>query len=87
MHSDTFGYIRKCSEAFGHFRNFSEFFYIFALVPNTGEANEEICAPMAPKISEMCFLKLENKYRLRLQQILSRDRCILTSVEKFSNLV
>ena len=28
-------------------------------MPNTGEANDEMCAPMAPKISEMFSLKLE----------------------------
>ena len=26
-------------------------------MPDTGEANDEMCAPTAPKISEMCSLK------------------------------
>ena len=35
------------------------------LVPNTGEANDEMCAPLALMISEMCALRLENNNRLR----------------------
>ena len=45
MHSDTFGYVRKLSEAFGRFRIFLDLFNIFALVPNTDEANDEMCGP------------------------------------------
>ena len=30
MHSDTFGYVGKRSEAFGRFRNFSDFFRFFS---------------------------------------------------------
>ena len=53
MHSDTFGYVGKRSEAFGRFRNFSDFFSIFfALVPNTGEANDEMCVPTCPNGAE-----------------------------------
>ena len=39
--------------------------WIFALVPNTGGANDEMCAPTALIISEMCALRLENNNRLR----------------------
>ena len=57
----AFGHVRMRSEAFGSVRTFSE---IFVLVPNTGEANE-VRAPMALIISEMCALRLENNNRLR----------------------
>ena len=53
--------VRMHSEAFGSVRTFSE---TFALVPNTGEANDEALASMALIISEMCALRLENNYRL-----------------------
>ena len=62
MHSDKFGHVQKWSEAFGILWIFSTF---VALVPNTGEANDEMCTPTAPKISEMCALKLANNNRLR----------------------
>ena len=65
MHSDTFGYVRKRSEAFRRFGIFCIFSTFFALVPNTGEANEEMCARTAPQISEMCSLKLENNNQFR----------------------
>ena len=54
MHSDNFGSVRKPSDVFGFFRSFSTF---FALVPNTGEADGEMCTPNALEISEMCALK------------------------------
>ena len=38
---------------------------IFSLVPNTGEANDEMCDPTALIISEKCTLGLENNNRLR----------------------
>ena len=57
MHSDTFRYVRKCSEAFGRVRILLELFQtFFVLVPNTSEANDETWGPTAPEISEMCFL-------------------------------
>ena len=60
-YSDALGHVRIRSESLGSVRTFSEFFgfflTFFALVPNTGEANDEMCAPTAPKISEMCSLK------------------------------
>ena len=66
MHSDTFGSVPKRSDVFGIFQIFSTF---SALVPSTGEANDEMCAPMAPKISEMCAIKLEDNNRLRGKEI------------------
>ena len=68
---DAFGYVQTHSEAFGSVRTFSNlflfltFFEFFALVPNTGEACDEMCAVTAPIISEMCALRLENNNRLR----------------------
>ena len=63
MRSDKFGCALKRSEALGRFRNLRK---LFALVPNTGEANDEMCAPSVLIISEMCALRLENNNRLRL---------------------
>ena len=54
MHLDLSGYFRKRSDIFGTFGIFSTF---FVLVPNTGEANDEMCGPTAPKIFEICSLK------------------------------
>ena len=65
---DAFGHVRIRLEVFGSVGTFSEFFRFFehlSLCPNTGEANDETCAPIASKISEMCSLKLENNNRLR----------------------
>ena len=69
---DAFGHVRIRSEAFGSVRTFSEIFVsfrnflnFFALVPNTGEACDEMCAATALIISEMCALRLENNNRLR----------------------
>ena len=59
MRSDTFGCAEERSDVFGNFRKF------FALVPNTGEANDEMCASTALIISEMCAVRLENNNRLR----------------------
>merc|ERR1712110_1058052 len=57
---DAFRHVRMRSEAFGSVRTFSEIFenfrhflIFFALVPNTGEACDEMCAATAPIISEM----------------------------------
>ena len=49
MHSDTFGYVQKRSEACRRFRNFRIFPTFFVLVPDTDEANDEMCAPTALK--------------------------------------
>ena len=57
MHSDTFGYVRKRSEAFGHFQNLCICSTVFSLVLDTGEANDQMCGPTAQKISERCSLK------------------------------
>ena len=57
MHSDTFGSVQKRSEAFRLFEILWTFSTFFALVPNTSEANDEMCGPTAPKFSEMCSLK------------------------------
>ena len=71
IHSDAFGCIRTRSDTFGSVRKRVDvfgFFIIsifFALVSNTGEANDEMCAPTALKISEICSLKLEIDNRLR----------------------
>ena len=59
---DAFGNVRMRSEVIGLFRNFRK---KFALVSNTGEANDEMCAPTAPIISEMCALMLKNNHQLR----------------------
>ena len=61
--SDTFGSVQKRSNVFGLF--FVIFSTYFVLLPNTGKANDEMCAPAPPKISEMYSLKLENDNRLR----------------------
>ena len=53
---------REARSPRGQLRYFRDGFFV--LVP-TGEANDEMCAPMAPKISEMCSLKLEHNNRLR----------------------
>ena len=67
MRWDTFGCARKHLEAFGRFWIFFKIFaiFFFALVPNTGEACDEMRAATAPIISEMCALRLENNNRLR----------------------
>ena len=61
---NVLGPVRTCSDAFGHvqmrsgsFRIFSFCSTLFALVPNTGEANGEMCGPTTPEISEMYSLK------------------------------
>ena len=62
LRSDTFGSVRKRSDILEFCQIFPTF---FALVPNTGEANDEMYAPMSPKICEMWSLKLENNNRFR----------------------
>ena len=61
MHSDTFGYVGKRSEAFGRFRNFSDFFRFFSRLCQIPAKPMTKCVPphvpTAPKISEMCSLK------------------------------
>ena len=55
-YSDAFGHVRIRWEAFGSVRTLSDFFDIFsiffALVPNTGEANDEMCVPTCPNGAE-----------------------------------
>ena len=65
MRSDMAGCARERLEAFGCFRKFLKF---FALVPNTGEANDEMCARTALIISQMYAFRLENNNRLCRQK-------------------
>ena len=55
--SDLLGCIRTRSEVFGSVRTFSEIFAFvltfFALAPNTGGANDEMCVPHAKKLQNV----------------------------------
>ena len=59
MNNDQQSSVRKRLDVVEIFRK------MFAIVPNTGEANDEISVPTAVIISEMCALRLENNNRLR----------------------
>ena len=60
---DAFGHD---SDAFGRFQNFRK---TFALMPNTGEVNDEMCAPRALIISEMSARRFENNNNFARQQL------------------
>ena len=71
---DVFGHVQMLWEAFGSVRSVPEFLdkiliffeFVFALVRNTGEASDEMCAPTTLEISEMCSLKPFSCYCLLL---------------------